>query len=275
MTRRPAHRPSLPAVGTGLAGGAFSGLTGVGGGAVMVPLLTGVLRMDQHRAHGTSLVVIIFAAATGVATYAVAEGIDWALVGLLLTGSLGGAYLGARAVQRLHAMRLRQIFGVFLVVVALRLLLFATDDALLDVSGAVEAFAGAAIGLAGGFAAGALGVGGGAIFVPALVLLLGEGQHEAQGVSLAVILATAAVGAWTYRSRGQTDLAAASWIAVAAAPAGVAGAAMASLLGGGALQRVFAVVILGVGVHMAVSATRRLRHGSDPPLSTLTEAPPA
>ncbi|TAK61977.1 MAG: hypothetical protein EPO22_07900, partial [Dehalococcoidia bacterium] len=43
---------------TGVAGGAFSGLTGVGGGAVMVPLLTGPLRLSQHRAHGTSLAII-------------------------------------------------------------------------------------------------------------------------------------------------------------------------------------------------------------------------
>jgi uncharacterized membrane protein YfcA len=52
---------------TGALGGAFAGLTGVGGGAIMVPLLTGRLGLGQHRAHGTSLAVIMFSFAAMVA----------------------------------------------------------------------------------------------------------------------------------------------------------------------------------------------------------------
>ena len=51
---------------TGFFGGGFAGLMGVGGGVVLVPLLTGVLKMNQHTAQGTSLVVVIFAAGTGL-----------------------------------------------------------------------------------------------------------------------------------------------------------------------------------------------------------------
>jgi uncharacterized membrane protein YfcA len=75
---------------TGIAGGAFSGLTGVGGGAVMVPLLTGQLGLTQHRAHGTSLAIIMFVAVSGVAGYWSAGNIDWRLVLALTPGAVFG-----------------------------------------------------------------------------------------------------------------------------------------------------------------------------------------
>lgn len=244
---------------TGLGGGFFSGLTGVGGGAIMVPLMTGVLRMRQHTAHGTSLVVIIFAAAASALVYQVRDGVNWGLVGVLLPASLVGAYVGARLVQFLPAMRLRQLFGAFVFVVGLRLLVVQSVDAIFDVHGAAEALLGGGIGLLGGVLSGALGVGGGAIFVPALVLLLGVDQHEAQGVSLCVIVGAAITGALTHARHGSMDTAAAKWIAPLAVPAGIGGALVASWLDGDVLQRIFAVVLVLVGTQMFATATRNLR----------------
>lgn len=244
---------------TGLGGGFFSGLTGVGGGAIMVPLMTGVLRMRQHTAHGTSLVVIIFAAAASALVYQVRDGVNWGLVGVLLPASLLGAYAGARLVQHLPAMRLRQVFGAFVFAVGLRLLLVQSVDAIFDVHGASEALLGGGIGLIGGLVAGALGVGGGAIFVPALVILLGTDQHEAQGVSLCVIVGAALTGALTHARHGSVDTAAAKWIAPLAVPAGMGGALVASWLDGDVLQRIFAVVLVLVGVQMFATATLNLR----------------
>ncbi|MCC7364143.1 MAG: sulfite exporter TauE/SafE family protein [Dehalococcoidia bacterium] len=254
----PARRP-WAVLATGLGGGLFSGLTGVGGGAVMVPLMTGVLRMRQHTAHGTSLVVIIFAAAASAFVYAVGEGIDWALVAVLLPASLAGAYAGARLVQLVPGTRLRQLFGLFVFLVGVRLLLFRDVDPVFDVSGLREAALGAAIGLAGGLLSGSLGVGGGAIFVPAMVLLLGVDQHAAQGASLCTIVAAALVGALTHARHGSLDASAAKLIVPAAVPAGIAGAALAAQLDAGVLQRIFALVAVVVGVQMFVTATRMLR----------------
>lgn len=247
--------------GTGLAGGLFAGLTGVGGGAIMVPLMTGVLRMRQHAAHGTSLLVIGFAAMAGAATYAFAGDVAWRLVAALLAGSLVGAYAGARLVQSLPAMRLRQLFGLFLLVIGIRMLTVGAGNPIFDPSGVAELVGGASIGLAGGLAAGALGVGGGAIFVPGAVLLLGAGQHEAQGASLAVIVLTALVGAATHYRHGALDVEAAKWIVPTAVPAGILGALAAGALGAGSLQRIFSVVVLGVAVQMLVTATIALRRG--------------
>jgi uncharacterized protein len=239
----------------------------------MVPLMTGVLKMRQHTAHGTSLVIIIFAAIAGAVTYVVNEGVLWGLVATLLAGSLIGAYAGARLVQRLPGMRLRQIFGVFLFLVAVRLLFFHDVDPVFDVTGLTEWLAGAGIGLAGGLAAGALGIGGGAIFVPGLVVLLGTGQHAAQGTSLEVIILTAAVGATTHYRHGNVDLRAARWMVPAAIPAGLAGGLLASALDASVLQRIFAIVVLGVGIQMVVSGTRALRQSTPRPLNEIESLP--
>ena len=57
------------------------------------------------------------------------------------------------------------------------------------------------IGFIGGFAGGLLGIGGGAIYIPAMVLILDEQQHLAQGASLAAIISTAVVGGATHNTR--------------------------------------------------------------------------
>lgn len=225
----------------------------------MVPLLTSVIGMPQHRAHGTSLAVIVFSAIAGVAVYAASTDIDWTLTGILLLGSAIGAYVGARAVQRLPGLRLRQVFGLFLVVTALRLLLVQDAEPWIDSTGVAELGVGALIGLIGGVVAGALGVGGGAIFVPGMVVVMGAGQHEAQGVSLAVIVVTATVGAFTHYRHGTVDVGAVAWIVPASIPMGALGALAAAAMGTFALQRIFAAVILAVGIQMFTTATRRIR----------------
>ena len=106
---------------TGLIGGFFSGLTGVGGGAIMVPLLTGWLKLSQHRAHGTSLAIVIFVGTAGLLGYWVREHIDWSLAGWLAIGGAVGAYGGARTMVRIPERQLRLIFGIFLLGAAIRM----------------------------------------------------------------------------------------------------------------------------------------------------------
>ena len=108
----------------GVVGGAFSGLTGVGGGAVMVPLLTGQLKLSQHRAHGTSLAMIMFVAGAGAIGYWRAGNIDWQLALALTPGAVAGVIVGAKAMVRVPALQLRLLFGVFLLFVAFRELIW-------------------------------------------------------------------------------------------------------------------------------------------------------
>lgn len=110
------------AIVTGATGGLFSGLTGVGGGAVMVPLLVGLLGMPQHRAHGTSLAIIIFVAATALVPYLVAGEIDAELAVALASGSVVAAMVSARVMAGISEHGLRRFFAVFLFLVAVRML---------------------------------------------------------------------------------------------------------------------------------------------------------
>jgi hypothetical protein len=96
-----------------------AGLTGIGGGVFLVPLMVGVLGVAQHQAHGTSLAVILPIALVGAITYALLGHTDWVLILVLALGSVVGVVLGARLMTRVPARQLRWAFGVFLVLVGI------------------------------------------------------------------------------------------------------------------------------------------------------------
>lgn len=259
----------------GASGGFLSGVLGGGGGAIMIPFMTGPLRMGQHIAHGTSLAIIVVTAAVAATAFTLTEPVGLGLTAALTLGAVSGAIVGARGALRIPAMRLRQLLALFLITVSLRLLISDAVDPLLDISGATELIVGTAIGLVGGLASGALGVGGGSIFVPALVLVLGVGQHEAQGISLWVVVAASLVGAITHYRQGTVDVAVARWIAPAALPGAIIGVILATSLSGRSLQLLFAVILSALGVQMLVTATRRLRRERLAARAELAAAPDA
>jgi hypothetical protein len=114
-------------------------------------------------------------------------------------------------------------------------------------------------GFIGGFAGGLLGVGGGIIYVPAMVLLLDESQHVAQGVSLGAIVATGIVGGLTHLRRGNVEVATALGVAPAAVVAGFAGAMVADRLDAEVLRRIFAAVVVYMGLSMIIGVLRSER----------------
>jgi uncharacterized membrane protein YfcA len=103
------------------------------------------------------------------------------------------------------------------------------------------------IGLAGGTFGGLLGIGGGTLFVPALVLIMGEEQHTAQGISLVVIIPTAMSATGANLKSGYVDKQVALWVAPVAVLLALAGAFIAGQLEGDTLSRVFGIVVLYVG----------------------------
>ena len=104
-----------------MAGGFFSGLTGVGGGAIMVPLLKRFLNLSQHVAHGTSLAIVIFVGTAGLTGYWLNGNVDWHLAIWLSIGSALGSYFGAVTMNRLAPRSLQLVFGLFLLTVAARM----------------------------------------------------------------------------------------------------------------------------------------------------------
>jgi uncharacterized membrane protein YfcA len=113
-----------------------------------------------------------------------------------------------------------------------------------------------AVGVAVGFTAGLLGVGGGALTVPFLVIAAGMSQHEAEATSLVVVVPTALVASAVLRRRGVGDLGASLRIGLFGIAGAVGGALVALALPASALTVVFAVFLAGVGVHMIRGAVR-------------------
>lgn len=102
----------------GLAGGLFSGLLGVGGGVVMVPLLVFWGGYGQRDAHAISLGAIIPISAAGVLVFGAAGEIRLWEALALAAGSIVGAQAGARLLARADERTLKLAFGTFMLIVA-------------------------------------------------------------------------------------------------------------------------------------------------------------
>jgi uncharacterized membrane protein YfcA len=107
------------------------------------------------------------------------------------------------------------------------------------------------IGLIVGAFSGVVGIGGGILFVPALIWLLGMDQHKAQGTSLGALLAPVGLFAfYEYYRRGNADLRVALLLALGFLVGGYFGAVGAAHIPDIWLRRIFAVVMIVIGGHM-------------------------
>ncbi len=115
------------------------------------------------------------------------------------------------------------------------------------------------IGIAAGLLSGLLGVGGGALFVPALVLVLGLDQIEAEATSLLAIVPVAAVGAWRQQGYGNVRTREALLIGAVAVPGALTGVVLVNVLQERAVEYAFASLLLWIAWTLARSALRELR----------------
>jgi len=233
-------------VSCGLITGLVGGLLGVGGGIVLIPMLTAWAGFDQHSAHGTGIVAVAFTALVGVLVYGLGEAIDLAAAIQITIVALPATVLAARYSPRVSAARLRRLFGIFVIAVAFVL-------PFRDVLGGGDLVLGGGmpvmlvIGAAAGVISGLLGVGGGSVLVPALVLVTGFPQQLAQGTSLAVILPSSSAGAMAHARLGHVHGRALPPILVGTLLGSWAGAAGALALPGQTLRILFSAVLLFMG----------------------------
>jgi len=115
---RPVEPSGLSLALTGLTAGFASGLLGIGGGVILVPVMTGVLGLPLKRTLGTSLVVIAFMVIPGTIVHTLLHHIDWAIFLWLTIGVIPGAAIGSRWTIRTTERTLRIVVGVFLGAVA-------------------------------------------------------------------------------------------------------------------------------------------------------------
>jgi uncharacterized membrane protein YfcA len=113
------------------------------------------------------------------------------------------------------------------------------------------------VGLLGGVVAGLLGVGGGVLFVPALVFFLGLGQHQAEATSLLAIVPVAVLGTYRQDRYGNVNRSDAMLLGLLSVAGAAGGVALANALSGTVLRDAFAALMLLV----AAQLVRRARRG--------------
>jgi uncharacterized membrane protein YfcA len=123
-----------------------------------------------------------------------------------------------------------------------------------------------AIGLTAGFAAGLLGVGGGIVMVPAMVLVLAFDQHVAQGTSLVVIIPAALAGSVTHYRNGRVSLRDAALLAAGGIGGAVIGSISALSVDDFVLRRLFGVFLLVVAAQMVLRRSRQRNETGNPPI---------
>jgi uncharacterized protein len=263
VSEYPAARRSarffVTCVGIGLLAGLLSGLFGVGGGTVIVPLLVLILGFDQRLAAGTSLAAIVPTATVGVISYALNDSVAWIPALILAAGAVIGAQVGTWLLPRLSQTALRWAFVGFLVAVIVSLfIVLPSREGDLPVTWLTGPGL-AVLGVITGILAGLLGVGGGIVVVPALMLLFGTSDLLARGTSLLMMIPTAISGTFGNLRRRNVDLLAAATIGLSACTTTALGAWLATITDPFVGTVLFAAFLVFISVQMAIRAVRGRR----------------
>ncbi len=249
----------------GLFAGLAAGLLGVGGGLVIVPVLAGLFAMQGFSetvimplALGTSLATIVLTSLSSLRAHHMRGAVRWELMGQLSAGIVAGAWLGGFIAHWLGGPLLALIFGVFELLVAVRLFSGpAPSEHRVRPDYGRNILAGLLIGIVSAL----LGIGGGTLTVPWLVWHRVK-MHEAVGTSAACGLPIALVGSLGFvlaglgvedlpeKSSGFIYWPAVAVISMASVLAAPLGARLAHSMPQQQLKKTFALVLAVLGVWM-------------------------
>ena len=229
----------------GLIAGMLGGLFGVGGGLIIVPGLVLLAKMERRLAHGTSLAATLPIALASLSTYLFNDNVDWAVAPLLAIGTVTGAILGTKLLTILPKRTLTIIFIVTVLATAIRLFT-ASDTSGRDDLDLLAALLLIVIGLATGTLSGLLGIGGGIVMVPAMVVIFGMVPVIAKGTSVAVIVPTSIMGTIRNRKTAYVDLKVAAIAGLCGVVTAVIGGTIADGISTGVSNVMFACLLLFV-----------------------------
>lgn len=249
----------------GLCAGVLVGLLGIGGGVVLVPAMVYLLHMDQHRAQGTSLFILLPPIGLGALREYWKQGqVDWHAGILCALGMLFGAYAGSLIALPMPSRNLKGLFGCFLILAGFLLWRKTQlEDAAAASSGAqkfVPKSMGRSVGIFAvacvcGIASGMFGIGGGVLLVPLLGLRFAFSQHRAQGTSLvALIPPTGVLALMAYSKEGFVSWKTGLLLIPGVFLGGIIGGMLAEKIKPRSMREVFAGVLVLLGVWQALDA---------------------
>lgn len=189
---------TLPIILLSLFLGAFAGflagLLGIGGGVILVPLFLWLFPLAGfpepvivHTAFGTSLAIIIPTSISSVFGHRKRGNVDWHMVAYLALGGVLGALLGSSAAAVIPGDKLKALFGLLQIIIALKLLFF-HPHLPPERSDRPPGNHLLLVGIAGGFFSAFFGIGGGVVAVPLMLIVLQLPIHLAVGNSSALIV---------------------------------------------------------------------------------------
>lgn len=238
------------------------GLLGSGGSILTVPVLHYLLGQAEQAAIGGSLLVVGLIAAAAAIPHARARQIAWHDVFWFGIPGMAGAWAGANLARFVPGVVQLAVFALAMLVAAWRMLATGVLDAGKSAAAARRAPV-VAGGLGVGLLSGVVGVGGGFLIVPALVLLARVPMAQAVGTSLAVITLNSFVGFVTYQGVLQAKGIALDYpILGLVAGVGIAGSIAGHRIGRrlpqALLRRIFGIVLLVLAAAIVVDVVQRL-----------------
>lgn len=255
------RRSVILALLTGVLAGLFSGLFGIGGGTIMVPALIYLVGMDRKLAHGTSLAAIVPLALSSGLSYALAREMDLRVAAVLAIGSIIGVYMGTKLLHSVDQRVVGGMFVVLLVVSAVRLVaggdMQGDPRSLTLLVLVLLVVAGVLVGLL----AGLLGIGGGAVLVPLMIIGLGMTPAAAKGTSLAVIVVSSLIGTLNNRRHLNVDMRSAGLVGSVGVVAAFVGGRLSLSLPDRYANVMFGAFLLFVAMRMAWDLIRTRRDG--------------
>ena len=248
-------------VAVGVAVGLLSGMFGIGGGTVIVPALVW-LGLSQRNAAATSTLAIVPTSISGVISYATGGHVDWIAALLLFCGMFVGGQIGSWLLARLPELVLRWIFVIFLAFVIVNQAGFVPSRSQRIVMTVTTGICLVLLGVVIGTLAGLLGIGGGALAVPALSMLFGASDLIARGTSLLAMFPNSITTSAANLKRKLAHVKTALIIGVTAAvnaPLGTWAAGAVTPIVGSVLFACYLCVLLVRSLFVAVKATRKAR----------------
>lgn len=222
----------------------------------MVPALIYLMGLDRKLAHGTSLAAIIPLSMSSGLSYALAGEVDLRVAAALAAGSLLGVSLGTRLLHSVDHRIVGAMFVVLLVISSIRLIAggeMGGDRRVLTVAVFVAmVLAGVAVGVL----AGMLGIGGGAVLVPLMIIGLGMNATTAKGTSLLVIIVSSAVGTIGNRRHMNVDIPTATLVGSIGVVAAFLGGRLSLAVSDTYANVMFAIFLLIVAARMVKDLVR-------------------
>ncbi len=245
--------------------GILASMTGVGGGVIVVPLLTLIFSFSPASAVGTSLAAILFTATAATLNYSNQKRIYYKTGLILASATAPGAILGAYLTSIISPILLGLIFGVFLMIVSFYIMIETVGlrkksrkNEIQMVEGFEKNFfankkrlvLGVSLGFLGGVASGLLGIGGGIVLVPIMTIVLGMTIHFAVATSMLTMIVTALSGVGQHYFLGNINFEYALLLGVGSIVGAQVGAYACKRISGKNLRLIFGILLFVVSVQM-------------------------